>query len=132
MQSRFFLCFFLGTLVCALPILGQENPYQEALKTALADSVISPDEAAILGTLKNFYGIEERNTTQYQQTIEDNIIHEIVDELEKSSEYRRRAIEIRKYNETIKLDFNGLYFVDLAISGQGIPLNLDLKDPDQA
>jgi len=40
--------------------------------------------------------------------------------------------EIRKYSETIKLDFNGLYFVDLAITGQGIPLNLDLKDPDQA
>ena len=38
--------------------------------------------------------------------------------------------EIRKYSETVKLDFNGLYFVDLQISGQGIPLNLDLKDPD--
>lgn len=40
--------------------------------------------------------------------------------------------EIRKYNETIKLDFNGLYFVDMQITGQGIPLNLDLKDPDHA
>ncbi len=40
--------------------------------------------------------------------------------------------EIRKYSETIKLDFNGLYFVDLQIQGQGIPLNLDLKDPDHA
>lgn len=39
--------------------------------------------------------------------------------------------EIRKYNETIRLDFNnGNYFVDLQISGQGVPLNLDLKDPD--
>lgn len=40
--------------------------------------------------------------------------------------------EIRKYNETIKLDFDGLYFVDLQVTGQGIPLNLDLKDPDHA
>jgi xanthine dehydrogenase large subunit len=24
---------------------------------------------------ENFYGIDERNTTQYRQTIEDNIIH---------------------------------------------------------
>ena len=40
--------------------------------------------------------------------------------------------EIRKYEETIKLDFNGLYFVDLLIKGQGIPLNLDLKDPDHS
>lgn len=38
--------------------------------------------------------------------------------------------EIRKYSETVRLDFNGLYFVDLQIAGQGIPLNLDLKDPD--
>jgi len=38
--------------------------------------------------------------------------------------------EIRKYSETIKLDFNGLYFIDLLVQGQGIPLNLDLKDPD--
>lgn len=40
--------------------------------------------------------------------------------------------EIRKYSETIKLDFNGLYFVELQVTGQGIPLNLDLKDPDHA
>jgi hydrocephalus-inducing protein len=39
--------------------------------------------------------------------------------------------EIRKYSETIKLDFNGLYFVDIQVIGQGIHLNLDLKDPDQ-
>ena len=31
----------------------------------------------------NFYGTTERNVTHYQQTIVDNVIHEIVDELEK-------------------------------------------------
>jgi len=40
--------------------------------------------------------------------------------------------EIRKYAETIKLDFNGLYNLELQVMGQGIPLNLDLKDPDHA
>jgi len=41
--------------------------------------------------------------------------------------------ELRKYHEVIKLNFNnGLYFVDVTVQGQGIPLNLDLKDPDQS
>lgn len=39
--------------------------------------------------------------------------------------------EIRKYHETVKLDFNGLYFIDINIVGEGIPLMIDLKDPDQ-
>ena len=40
--------------------------------------------------------------------------------------------EIKKYYEVIKLDFNGLYQIDVVVKGQGIPLLLDLKDPDQA
>lgn len=39
--------------------------------------------------------------------------------------------EIKKYNEVIKLDFNGLYQIDVVVKGQGIPMLLDLKDPDQ-
>jgi len=39
--------------------------------------------------------------------------------------------EIKKYSEVIKLDFNGLYQIDVTIKGQGIPMLLDLKDPDQ-
>ncbi len=46
----------------------------------------------------NFYGIEERNITPYRQKIEDNIIHEIVDDLEASADYRQRRQEIREYN----------------------------------
>jgi len=38
--------------------------------------------------------------------------------------------EIKKYHETVKLDFNGLYFIDINITGEGIPLLIDLKDPD--
>ncbi len=46
----------------------------------------------------NFYGKTERNVTHYHQTIVDNVIHEIVDELEKSSDYRRRREFIRGWN----------------------------------
>jgi len=47
---------------------------------------------------ENFYGIGERDTTQYQQKVEDNIIHEVVDELTSSSDYLRRVEEIRTFN----------------------------------
>ena len=48
---------------------------------------------------ENFYGIGERDTTQYLQTVDDNIIHEIVDDLEKSADYRSRVDEIRQFNQ---------------------------------
>ena len=49
---------------------------------------------------RNFYGKDDRNVTPYQQTIEDNIIDEIFDQLLASSEYRARRDEIREFNAT--------------------------------
>ena len=46
----------------------------------------------------NFYGKEERNVTPYGQVIVDNVIHELVAELEASSEYRARRAAIEEYN----------------------------------
>jgi xanthine dehydrogenase large subunit len=46
----------------------------------------------------NFYGTTDRNVTPYQQTVEDNIIHEIVEKLEASSEYQARRAAIRDFN----------------------------------
>ena len=46
----------------------------------------------------NFYGVDERNTTQYQQTIDDNILPLIVDKLEASADYVARFSEIRQFN----------------------------------
>ena len=46
----------------------------------------------------NFYGTNERNITPYHQTISDNIIHEIVAELETTSDYAARRAEILKFN----------------------------------
>ena len=57
---------------------------------------------------ENFYGVDERNTTQYQQTIEDNIIHDIVDELVSSADYHRRANKIAAYNRDSKILKRGI------------------------
>lgn len=46
----------------------------------------------------NFYGIEERNITHYYQKVEDNFIHDLVGDLEASSEYDKRRTEIAEYN----------------------------------
>jgi len=47
---------------------------------------------------RNFYGTTERNVTPYGMLVEDNVINELVDELEASSEYRRRRAETRAFN----------------------------------
>jgi xanthine dehydrogenase large subunit len=46
----------------------------------------------------NFYGIDDRNVTPYWQTVTDNIIHRIVDELEASSDYQSRRVSIKAHN----------------------------------
>ena len=46
----------------------------------------------------NFYGIEDRNTTHYRQTIEDNIVETIVDRLEDNADYAARRSQIREFN----------------------------------
>lgn len=47
----------------------------------------------------NFYGTDDRNVTPYGMTVEDNIIHQIVEELEQKSSYRERRQEIDSFNE---------------------------------
>ena len=47
----------------------------------------------------NFYGTDDRNVTQYQQVVEDNIIDEIFDQLVSSSDYVKRRAEIKAFNE---------------------------------
>ena len=46
----------------------------------------------------NFYGLDGRNTTPYGMQVEDNVIHELVDQLEQSSDYRTRRDAIRAFN----------------------------------
>ena len=49
---------------------------------------------------RNLYGTTERNVTPYGQTIEDNVIHALIDELVESSDYRRRREAARAFNST--------------------------------
>ncbi len=46
----------------------------------------------------NFYGTSERNVTHYGQTVEDNVIHTIVDRLAESSRYAERRAQIGAWN----------------------------------
>ena len=46
----------------------------------------------------NLYGKSERNLTHYHQTITDNILPELLDELEASSDYRARRHAIAAFN----------------------------------
>ncbi len=47
---------------------------------------------------ENFYGIHDRNITPYSMKVEDNVIHLIVDQLEKSSHYQQRRSRIQALN----------------------------------
>ena len=57
---------------------------------------------------ENFYGKDERNVTQYQQVVEDNILDELFDRLLASSDYEERRVEIRRFNEASKVLRRGI------------------------
>lgn len=46
----------------------------------------------------NFYGTQDRNLTPYNQTVVDNVIHELVDELTHTTEYEQRRQAVREFN----------------------------------
>jgi xanthine dehydrogenase large subunit len=46
----------------------------------------------------NFYGTDSNNITPYHQPVEDNIIHRIVDDLERSSDYQARRQRVLAFN----------------------------------
>jgi len=56
----------------------------------------------------NLYGQKDRNLTPYHQKIKDNILSKLIDELEKSSNYRKRRSEIKKFNETSRVIKKGV------------------------
>ncbi len=49
---------------------------------------------------RNFYGVTDRNVTHYGQTVEDNVIHGLVDQLEHSSQYRARRCAVQAWNQS--------------------------------
>jgi len=56
----------------------------------------------------NFYGTRDRNVTPYHQTVEDNVIHRIIEELEKSADYRRRRRVIEAFNNNSRIIKRGI------------------------
>ncbi|SAL66704.1 xanthine dehydrogenase [Caballeronia arvi] len=56
----------------------------------------------------NLYGKGENNQTPYGQTVEDNVLHELLSELETTSEYRKRRAAIDEFNANNEILKKGL------------------------
>ncbi|MDC8784740.1 xanthine dehydrogenase molybdopterin binding subunit [Roseateles koreensis] len=52
----------------------------------------------VLVRQRNFYGEQERCTTPYGQTVDDNILRPLTDQLLRSSDYGARRLEIDQFN----------------------------------
>ena len=60
-----------------------------------------------------FYGTTDRNVTPYWQTVEDNIVHRVVDELEASSDYQARRAAVIAFNASSRIVKKGIALVPL-------------------
>ena len=69
----------------------------------------------------NFYGQQDRNTTPYGQTVRDNVIHELVAELEVSSDYQARRTAIAAFNRDSAILRKGIALTPLKF---GISFNV--------
>lgn len=56
----------------------------------------------------NLYGGEGRDTTHYYQKVEDNVLPELLNDLEQSSDYQQRRQEIKEYNANSPILKKGL------------------------
>lgn len=56
----------------------------------------------------NYYGGEGRNVTHYYQTVEDNFLPEITEQLEQNSDYHQRRRDIAEFNRTSPILKKGL------------------------
>ena len=81
---------------------------------AFAIEYIMDDVARSLGLdpldvrRRNLYGKTERNQTPYGQVIDDNVIHELLDEIEATSDYRARRAAVREFNANNEILKKGL------------------------
>ncbi len=57
---------------------------------------------------RNFYGTDDRNVTPYHQTVEDNVIHRLVEELEASADYAGRRRTIQAFNANSRFIKRGM------------------------
>ena len=57
---------------------------------------------------RNFYGLDSRNATHYEQLVENNRLHTIFERLMESSEYASRREEVNRFNEANEFTKKGL------------------------
>tara|TARA_B100001996_G_scaffold74140_1_gene54737 strand:+ start:1771 stop:4086 length:2316 start_codon:yes stop_codon:yes gene_type:complete len=74
---------------------------------------------------KNFYQNNKKNITHYGMSIQDNVINEIFRKLEKKSNYKKRYLKIKKFNEKNKFKKKGIAItpVKFGISFTTVHLN---------
>jgi len=56
----------------------------------------------------NLYGTQDRNVTHYGQLVEGNVLPDLLDRLERSSEYRRRRAQVSRWNAAEPIIKRGL------------------------
>ena len=69
-----------------------------AIEYVIEDIALALNKDPLEIRRRNFYGKSERNVTQYQQVVDDNIIDKIFDKLVADSDYEKRRDEIRVFN----------------------------------
>ncbi len=79
-----------------------------AIEYAIDDIARTLGKDALEIRRRNFYGIGERDTTPYQQQVEDNILHEIANKLEQDADYQARRKAVRKFNASSSVLKRGL------------------------
>jgi xanthine dehydrogenase large subunit len=75
----------------------------------------------------NFYGPAPRNVTPYGQPVEDNVLHALTAELERSSDYRARRAEVAAFNAASPVLKRGL-----ALTPVKFGISFNLKHLNQA
>ena len=71
--------------------------------------------------LANLYGTVDRNTTPYGQTLLDNVLHPLINELSQTSDYRARRISTQAFNASSPVLKKGLALTPLKF---GISFNV--------
>ena len=60
--------------------------------------------------IANYYGVGSNNITPYQQTVEDNILAPLTEQLLATSRYRERRAEVAAFNATSPVLKRGIAF----------------------
>ncbi|MBL8308300.1 MAG: xanthine dehydrogenase molybdopterin binding subunit, partial [Rubrivivax sp.] len=93
-----------------------------AIEVALDDIARTLGLDALDVRQANFYGTTSNNVTPYLQVVDDNIVHDLVAELERSSDYRARRQGIAAFNATSPVLKKGLALTPLKF---GISFNVN-------